>query len=68
MNRGYPGGLDVAKFYENSDVSGGHVCLLPGELYADDLSDSRFSNGAPVNDNISSHQWVNRNSCAVFLT
>ncbi|GHH88004.1 peptidase inhibitor family I36 protein [Streptomyces capitiformicae] len=68
MNRGYAGSLDHVAFYENGNYSGGQVCLAPGEMYADNLAYSRFSNGAPVDNNISAHRWVDRGSCAFFLT
>ncbi|MEV6384621.1 hypothetical protein AB0M31_35030 [Streptomyces sp. NPDC051773] len=53
---------------ENDSYGRGHACLLPGEMYADDLAHSRFSNGAPVDNNISSHRWANSSSCVVILT
>ncbi|WP_200301127.1 peptidase inhibitor family I36 protein [Streptomyces adelaidensis] len=68
MNRGFVGSLDHVKFYEHSGYGGGHACLAPGELYADNLTDNRFNNGVGANDTISSHQWVNRSACAAFLT
>lgn len=68
MNRGFVGGLDHVAFYENDNHGGGHACLAPGELYADNLTDNRFNTGGIVNDHITSHRWVNRSACSVFLT
>ncbi|MFC7840874.1 peptidase inhibitor family I36 protein [Streptomyces sp. NPDC001046] len=68
MNRGYTGGLDHVAFYENDNHTGGHACLAPGELYADNLTDNRFTSGVIVNDNITSHRWVARSACGAFLT
>ncbi|MDK1344686.1 peptidase inhibitor family I36 protein [Streptomyces sp. 378] len=68
MNRGYTGGLDHVAFYQNDNYGGGHACLAPGELYADNLTDNRFTNGVNVNDNITSHRWVARSACGAFLT
>ncbi|MCX4764467.1 peptidase inhibitor family I36 protein [Streptomyces sp. NBC_01275] len=68
MNRGYTGGNDVVKFYQDVNYGGGHACLLPGELYADNLTDNAFSNGVGVNDNITSHQWVSSSACSTLLT
>ncbi|MEU3980346.1 peptidase inhibitor family I36 protein [Streptomyces sp. NPDC026672] len=68
MNRGFLGGNDVVKFYEDINWGGGHACLLPGELYADNLTDNTFSNGVGVNDRITSHQWVTRSACSALLT
>ncbi|MDN3265788.1 peptidase inhibitor family I36 protein [Streptomyces sp. CSDS2] len=67
MNRGYTGGRDVVKFYEHANYGGGHGCLKPGELYADNLTDNRLSNGVGANDTISSHQWVTSSDCTTFL-
>ncbi|EKX64660.1 hypothetical protein Sipo8835_31205 [Streptomyces ipomoeae] len=68
MNRGYTGAFGVAQFFEHANQVDGHACLLPGELYVDDLAYSRFSSGAPADNNISSHRWANSGSCAVILT
>ncbi|GGY13791.1 hypothetical protein [Streptomyces minutiscleroticus] len=72
MNRGYVGGRDHVKFYEYIYYGGGHACLAPGELYADDLNNDRFTgdpNGdALVVDNIESHRWVTRSECGTLLT
>ncbi|MDX2603777.1 peptidase inhibitor family I36 protein [Streptomyces caniscabiei] len=68
MNRGYVGSLDHVAFYENDNYGGGHACLAPGELYADNLTDNRFNTGGIVNDHITSHRWVNRSACGAFLT
>ncbi|WP_329379953.1 peptidase inhibitor family I36 protein [Streptomyces sp. NBC_01716] len=64
MNRGFLGGRDIVKFYEDIDYKGGHTCLYPEELYADDVTDNRFHNGYGVNDRITSHQWVTAASCS----
>ncbi|WP_049571684.1 peptidase inhibitor family I36 protein [Nonomuraea sp. SBT364] len=68
MNRGFTGGRDAVKFYENINHGGGHTCLLAGELYADNLTDNRFSNGVIVNDRITSHKWVTAGECTTILT
>ncbi|GHH88006.1 peptidase inhibitor family I36 protein [Streptomyces capitiformicae] len=69
MNRGFVGSLDHVAFYQNDLHRGGVACLAPGELYADNLTDNRFNNGVIVNDNITSHRWVNRGDCGgAFLT
>ncbi|MEW2074607.1 peptidase inhibitor family I36 protein [Streptomyces sp. NPDC013433] len=67
MNRGFTGTLSIVAFYFLENYAGGHACLQPGELYADNLSDNFFSTGPTVNDNIRSHRWVN-GGCAVNLT
>lgn len=67
MNRGYTGNLAIVKFYYLENFQGGHGCLQPGELYADNLSDNNLSNGETANNNIRSHDWVN-GGCSVNLT
>jgi hypothetical protein len=67
MNRGFTGNLAIVKFYYLTDHLGGHTCLMPGELYADNLSDNTFTNGASVDNNIRSHEWVN-GGCGAILT
>ncbi|MGX1908587.1 hypothetical protein ACWIID_06980 [Streptomyces phaeochromogenes] len=66
-------GLAVA-FYRLAGYSGGHICLTKDEKYASTLVDNndpypndRFSNGDPVDNRISSHRWVNENSCSKFM-
>ncbi|MET9351416.1 hypothetical protein ABZY14_00105 [Streptomyces sp. NPDC006617] len=66
MNTGYPGKYDVVSFYRLPGYKGGFVCLEPGELYADDLSDNRFTNDDIVDNRISSHRWII--SCSNLLT
>ncbi|MBZ3905049.1 MULTISPECIES: peptidase inhibitor family I36 protein [Streptomyces] len=68
MNRGFTGGLDHVAFYEHDNFGGGHACLAPGELYADNLTDNRLTSGVNANDNITSHRWVARSACGAFLT
>ncbi|MFB4293822.1 peptidase inhibitor family I36 protein [Nonomuraea sp. ATR24] len=68
MNRGFTGGRDAVKFYQDINHGGGHTCLLAGELYADNLTDNRFSNGVIVNDRITSHKWVTPGECTTILT
>ncbi|MGW0494695.1 hypothetical protein ACWD0Z_04465 [Streptomyces sp. NPDC003007] len=68
MNRAYTSGFDHAALYDKPDHSGGHVCLAPGELYADNLTDNRFTDGTLVNNAISAHRWVNGSACRAFLT
>ncbi|MDT0566924.1 hypothetical protein RM704_05375 [Streptomyces sp. DSM 3412] len=71
MNRGYTGSLAIVKFYEweghAEGTNDGHACLQPGELYADNLSDNRLSDGSSADNNIRSHKWVN-GGCATNLT
>ncbi|MDX3581714.1 hypothetical protein OG920_36915 [Streptomyces europaeiscabiei] len=67
MNRGYTGNLAIVKFFYLRNHEGGHTCLHPGELYADNLTDNNFTNGQIVDNNIMSHQWVN-GGCGVNLT
>ncbi|MBT3154276.1 hypothetical protein HTV45_25960 [Streptomyces sp. CHD11] len=68
MNRGYTGGLDHVAFYEHASFGGGHGCLAPGELYADNLTDNRLTSGVSANDTISSHKWVASSACGALLT
>ncbi|MCP9988278.1 peptidase inhibitor family I36 protein [Streptomyces sudanensis] len=68
MNRGYTGNLAYVKFYEHANHGGGHACLSPYELYADNLTDNRLSNGVSAHDTISSHKWVNSGECSHYLT
>ncbi|MFI1357046.1 peptidase inhibitor family I36 protein [Streptomyces sp. NPDC020898] len=68
MNRGFTGGLDHVAFYQDDLYRGGHTCLAPGELYADNLTDNTFTNGVNVNDNITSHQWVAGSACGKLVT
>jgi hypothetical protein len=67
MNRGYTGNLAIVKFYYLTERPGGHTCLYPGELYADNLTDNRFTTGQVVDNNIMSHEWVN-GGCGATLT
>ncbi|UUU26151.1 hypothetical protein [Streptomyces sp. DSM 40750] len=67
MNRGYTGNLSIVKFYFLENQQGGHTCLYPGELYADNLTDNRFTNNVIVDNNIRSHEWVN-GGCGATLT
>ncbi|WP_060882709.1 hypothetical protein [Streptomyces caniscabiei] len=67
MNRGYTGNLSIVKFFYLRNQGGGHTCLYPGELYADNLTDNSFSSGQTVDNNIMSHQWVN-GGCSATLT
>jgi hypothetical protein len=66
MNRGFLGGRDIVKFYEDVNRGYGHACLYPDELYADDLRDERFHNGYGVDNRISSHEWVS-GGCVALL-
>ncbi|BBC31604.1 uncharacterized protein SGFS_028980 [Streptomyces graminofaciens] len=68
MNRGFTGNNAIVKFYYLTGRGGGHTCLLPGELYADNLTDNTFTNNITVDNNIMSHQWVNRDACGTLLT
>ncbi|MFI5998145.1 hypothetical protein ACIBAC_40605 [Streptomyces sp. NPDC051362] len=65
MNSGYVGGKDVVAFYEYvvfQDFAYG--CLKPGELYVDNLSRNKFTNGDNMDNEILSHTWVNASACA----
>ncbi|WP_069773464.1 hypothetical protein [Streptomyces sp. LUP30] len=65
MNSGYVGGKDVVAFYFRLNyLDTGYGCLKPGELYVDDLTRSRFTNGHTMNDSIVSHTWVRESACA----
>ncbi|MEU3490530.1 hypothetical protein [Streptomyces massasporeus] len=67
MNSGFVGGRDVVAFYAEKDYRYelGYVCLAPGELWADNLTDNYFYNtGKVVNDSIRSHRWVTASECA----
>ncbi|MEU0649074.1 hypothetical protein [Streptomyces umbrinus] len=67
MNSGFVGGKDVVAFYYDKDYQyqNGYVCLAPGELWADNLTDNYFTNrpGQVVNDRIGSHRWVTASEC-----
>lgn len=65
LHRG-PSGLAV-KVYQGSGYGGGHICLQTSEAYVDDLAGTTFSNGAPANNNISSHTWLWSSACGKFL-
>ncbi|PIM71745.1 hypothetical protein CTU88_17110 [Streptomyces sp. JV178] len=71
MNRGYTGSLSIVKFYEwQGHAEGpneGHACLLPGEAWADNLSDNSLSDGSRADNNIRGHKWVS-GGCATNLT
>lgn len=67
MNRGYTGSFAIVKFFYFTNYAGGHTCLQPGELYADNLTDNTFTTGQIVDNNIMSHQWVN-GGCGANLT
>ncbi|MGW3288705.1 peptidase inhibitor family I36 protein [Streptomyces sp. NPDC001002] len=67
MNRGFVGGNDHVVFWEDAGLVGGHTCLAPGELYADNLTDDWFTSGVVVNDNISSHEWLTAFHCGAYL-
>ncbi|MBM7788735.1 peptidase inhibitor family I36 protein [Tenggerimyces flavus] len=67
MNRGFLGGRDIVNFYEDVNHRGGHACLYPDELYADDLRDERFHNGYGVDNRITSHKWVGSGECMALL-
>ncbi|MBX9362829.1 hypothetical protein [Streptomyces sp. WAC04114] len=67
MNSGFVGGRDVVAFYAEKDYQyeKGYVCLAPGELWADNLTDNYFYNtGKVVNDSIRSRRWVTASECA----
>ncbi|MGW0561578.1 hypothetical protein ACWDZ4_13365 [Streptomyces sp. NPDC003016] len=64
MNNGTVGGLDVVAFYVSPGHLGGYTCLSPYELYADNLTDNRFTDGSVVDNRIGSHRWVTASACA----
>ncbi|WP_336214087.1 hypothetical protein [Nonomuraea sp. LPB2021202275-12-8] len=79
MNNGYSGGRDVIAFYDITawDYRYGYSCLAHDELFADDLSDNKFSKITtgpytgkqnPMDNRISSHRWVTRDDCNTFVT
>ncbi|MEV0379051.1 hypothetical protein [Nonomuraea sp. NPDC050643] len=78
MNNGTLGGYDVVAFYDYTayDWRYGYTCLKPGEYYADDLSNNKFSERTvgehagkafSANDAISSHKWVTEADCTTFV-
>ncbi|MGW8768432.1 hypothetical protein ACWGN5_38820 [Streptomyces sp. NPDC055815] len=69
MNAGYTGGKDVVAFYflTGYQYQYGYNCLAPGEYFVDDLSRNTFTNGATMNNNIRSHQWVYASACSVWM-
>lgn len=64
-NNGTIGGNDVVAFYLalNYAYQHGYVCLSPYELYADDVTDNRYTSGS-VPTTIASHRWVQSSGCA----
>jgi hypothetical protein len=54
------------KLYRHAGYGGGHTCIAKAEYYMSDLSGFTFTDGSPVNVNISSHQWV-WSGCGKFL-
>ncbi|MCQ9178106.1 hypothetical protein KMT30_03430 [Streptomyces sp. IBSBF 2953] len=66
MNSGYVGGKDVVAFYYLKGYDDhAYGCLKPGELFVDDLSRSKFTDGVHnMNNNIRSHVWVAASACA----
>ncbi|MFE0948521.1 peptidase inhibitor family I36 protein [Streptomyces mutabilis] len=57
----------AVKVYQHANYGGGHACLAKSEYYMSDLSAQKFSNGAWVNQSISSHKWVWHADCGKFL-
>ncbi|GHH45726.1 peptidase inhibitor family I36 protein [Streptomyces candidus] len=52
------------KFYGAANSGGGHICLSRSEGWASNLSDDTLTNGAPANNNISSHAWASASNCS----
>lgn len=64
-NRGYPGAYANVDVYWDTGYGGSYACIPNGWYYAD-LSQWYFSNpgtgeGENMNNNISSHKWINVN-------
>ncbi|OAH15898.1 hypothetical protein [Streptomyces jeddahensis] len=57
----------AVKVYQHKSYGGGHICLTKAELYMDAISGFKYTNGAEVNNSISSHQWVWNSDCGKFL-
>ncbi|MFC9270673.1 hypothetical protein ACFTXJ_23205 [Streptomyces zhihengii] len=49
------------------DWGGGYTCLTKGEKYMSDLGGFTFSSGEPVDNGISSHQWITEKSCGDWI-
>ncbi|MFD4770260.1 hypothetical protein [Streptomyces niveus] len=71
VNAGVANGWGIVAFYSQSVGDGGELCLGPGD-YIDTLATDRagklqkFSNGAPADNNITSHYWVRHCSSQNF--
>jgi hypothetical protein len=50
-----------------TDWAGGNACLTTGEAYMSDLAGEYFSSGVEVNNQISSHRWIDPDNCSTFL-
>ncbi|WP_405839421.1 hypothetical protein [Streptomyces sp. NBC_01518] len=65
-NNGYAGGLDAVDLYTAPNAGGAHACISQGDSWPDTTTgEYRFTYGAgleqfgkSVNNNISSHRWV----------
>ncbi|GAA3771038.1 hypothetical protein ACFS5L_12620 [Streptomyces phyllanthi] len=57
----------AVKVYQYPGYLGGHACLKKSESYKEDLSRHTFSNGAGMDNDISSHRWVWESACGTFL-
>ncbi|MER7927968.1 MULTISPECIES: hypothetical protein [unclassified Streptomyces] len=65
-NNGYAGGLDAVDLYTAPSAGGAHACISQGDRWWDTTTGNyRFTYGAgldqfgkSVNNNISSHRWV----------
>ncbi|WP_030378466.1 MULTISPECIES: hypothetical protein [unclassified Streptomyces] len=65
-NNGYAGGLDAVDLYTAPNAGGAHACISQGDRWIDTTTgEYRFTYGAgleqfgaSVNNNISSHRWV----------
>ena len=65
-NNGYAGGLDAVDLYTAPGAGGAHACISQGDRWWDTTTGNyRFTYGAgldqfgkSVNNNISSHRWV----------
>ncbi|MET9089249.1 hypothetical protein ABZX77_46540 [Streptomyces sp. NPDC004237] len=66
FNNGYPGGLDAVDLYWGTSATGAHACISQGDSWPDTTTGQyRFTYGEgqggfgqSVNNNISSHRWV----------
>lgn len=72
LNKGTSGAAVQVFNGAGQDWAGGNACLTTGEVsggeaYMSDLAGQYFSSGFEVNNKISSHRWIDPDSCSTFL-